>query len=275
MSVQIPRRRSLLLTLACLAAIGSPHVGADDPHGDDAMRSAMRRLADSVTIEIPSGADPELLVEPVFRYSDQPRRIVDATLWVWTVNGRPAAMQKVEAVERPEGPGWTVCLASFTPELLNVEWTGGQQLDCTQPGAAFQALSQPPELNAAAIRPLHTRQVARRFAARIVNDPEQKTVEQMRLLARPIFEYSHPETGLLAGAIFGFASNGTNPDAYLVLEANQREEGQADWRYAWVRMTSGGVTGLLDNEPVWSCDWVRPQSVPRENWMFFRLTREP
>jgi len=234
----------------------------------------MRKLAASVVIENPSGPSPQLLGEPVFRYSDQPRRIVDATLWVWVVDGRPAAMQKVEAVERPDGPGWTVCFASFAPELLKVEWTGGQQLECSQPGVAFQPLPSPPELSADAIRPLQTRQVARRFAARIVNDPDQNTVEQMRLLARPIFEYSHPETGLLTGAVFGFASNGTNPDAYLVLEANQQEGNQADWRYAWVRMTSGGVTGLLDNEPIWSCDWVRPQSVPRENWMFFKLNRE-
>ena len=261
------------LGISCGATCVLP-LTAEEPGNKDTLRDAMRRLAETAQIELADGAQAELAAAPVFRYSDQPRRIVDATLWVWKVQGRPVALQKVEAVDRPDGPGWTVCFGSLSTGLLEVEWPSGQRLECSQPGVAFDTLPDPPPIKAAAVKPLHMRQVARRFAARIVNDPQQNNTEQMRLLARPILEYADSESGLLAGAVFGFASNGTNPDAYLILEAEQGSGGDVAWRYGWVRMTSGGVTALLDDEPVWSCDWVRPAPIPYENWMFFRLDRE-
>src|SRR5579872_3473894 len=40
----------------------------------------------------------DLVPNPVLRYSDEERGIPDATLWVWTRDARPVALQKVEAV---------------------------------------------------------------------------------------------------------------------------------------------------------------------------------
>ncbi len=55
----------------------------------------------------------ELKAEPVMRYSDEPRFISDATLWVWTLNSRPVAIQKVEVNDLVAVPLWTICFGSF------------------------------------------------------------------------------------------------------------------------------------------------------------------
>ena len=59
------------------------------------------------------GEAAELRAEPVMRYSDQPRFIADATLWVWSLRGRPVAIQKVEVNDTTATPLWTVCFAAL------------------------------------------------------------------------------------------------------------------------------------------------------------------
>jgi hypothetical protein len=41
----------------------------------------------------------EIQPEPIFRYSDQPRHILDATIWVWGRSGRPNVLQKIELTD--------------------------------------------------------------------------------------------------------------------------------------------------------------------------------
>ena len=47
---------------------------------------------------------------------------------------------------------------------------------------------------------------------------------EMRLLSKPIFEYTDPKTHLPLGGIFGMASNGTNPDVLIEIEARHDSE---------------------------------------------------
>ncbi|MBW3540910.1 MAG: hypothetical protein KY476_11620 [Planctomycetes bacterium] len=274
------QRRTLLLTVVlwslvtCLSA-NEPVRGAEDGDGERLLK-AMRQLADGTIIRQKDSPDSDsftLVDKPVFRYSDQPRRIVDATLWVWTDGVRPVALQKVEAYVRNGEPAWTICFASFSPELLEVRWPD-RTLVCKRPGLVLEPLPDPPALaEGEAARSLQLRRAARRFSSRIVHDPRNDVVEQMRLLPRPIYEYANDEAGLLAGAIFGLASNGTNPDAYLVIEVTRDETGAAAWQYGVVRMTSGGVTVSLDDREVWTSEWLHPSPLPRESWMFFFLPR--
>src|SRR5688572_6777576 len=59
----------------------------------------MRSLAEQTKVQFAKGERRiELLKEPIFRYDDQPRRFIDATMWAWTEHGRPVAFQKVEAI---------------------------------------------------------------------------------------------------------------------------------------------------------------------------------
>ena len=75
--------------------------------------------------------------------------------------------------------------------------------------------------------------------------------------------------GFPQGAVFGFATYGTNPDLLLVLEVLPDKNGQQVWQFAVVRMTTGGLNLRHHDETVWTADWIRPVPEPRDTWMFF------
>jgi hypothetical protein len=266
-------RRSLALLLVALLATG---LLADDTSGErltEAMRALARQTAVSRN-DAGTTAAATLLPQPVFRYSDQPRRILDATLWLWSAGGRPLALQKIEAVTRSDRPAWTVCFASVSEERLSTRWPDGRVYEATG-GVQFAPLPDPPPVPPSNPKlKRHLRQVARRFAAEIINAPDGSNVEQMRLLPRPIHEYGGEDSELRAGAIFGFACNGTNPDAYVLIEVLEDEAGDPRWRYGFARMTTGGLRFTLDGRDVWSAEWVHPVSKAFDSWTFFFQPRE-
>lgn len=270
----------LAVTLLTAKTLLSQSADGSEPENDGADRflPAMQQLAEATTVHTKGAARSdsiELLKKPVFRYSDQPRRILDATLWMWVESGQPVAMQKIEAYRRPNGAnGWTFCFASFSTELLEVRWPDGRSYSSTQ-SVQFETLRDPPP--AAVSERLLKRQLrvtTRRFDAEIVNDAAGQNVEQMRLLPRPIYEYGGGGSEVLAGAVFGFASNGTNPDAYLLLEVRRGDSDRTEWRYGLVRMTTGGLSVKLDSKKIWSQEWVNPTPAPFEAWTFFFKPRE-
>lgn len=228
----------------------------------------MSKLTEQSTVKI-GERDAKRVARPVFRYSDEQRYIVDATLWVWTDDGRPTALQKIEATNRPQlEPRWTHCLSSLCEETIQVTWPSGRDYRSKKPGAVFQSLPEAPDAaNSDAARKIQMKQAARRFSAKLINIPGKVDVTSMRLLPKPIYEYADESEGLLSGAIFGFTATGTNPDCYLLLEV-VTERKTTNWRYALARMTSGGVRAELDGKEVWSVPFVK-RSGDYENWTYF------
>lgn len=236
----------------------------------------MRSLAQQTTVRFASGErEPELAKNPVFRYDDQPRRFIDATMWVWTDGGRPVACQKIEAklhLDTSE-PLWGYCFTSLSAEKLAVQWTG-RTFRSTEPGVDFQPLSQAPAPAARTTeRKRQLRELARGFSGRILQDRRTKDSTEIRLLTTPIFEYADPNSQLLSGAVFGFATNGTNPDLLVLLEA-RREADKPAWHFAPARMTTGGITLYYQDEKVWEAPFVTPNEGPFANWLFFRTPRK-
>jgi hypothetical protein len=267
----------LFTALAALALVAS--AGAED--ATSARRSEllnqMRLLAAQTEVDYENNfAKPRLNPNPVFRYDDQPRRFIDATMWVWTDEGRPVAFQKVEAKYRAGNgvPEWGYCFGSVSPELLSAEWPGGRKFRSTEPGIVLRRLSSAPEV--AESGPLQRRQLrdlARRFSCRIVTDPNNNVTQETRLLTRPLLEYADAKTDL-PGAVFAFAANGVNPDVLILLEA--REDGSdLHWNFAPARMTSSGVTLRFDESVVWDVPWVNWNEAPFPTWTFFYTPRTP
>ncbi len=106
--------------------------------------NGMREYAQGTKIvEAKAGRDgrpAELVAHPVFRYSDEPRFIPDATLWAWTIEGRPAAFQKVEGNNQGGGRLWTICIASASEDELHATWPGGRTFRTTRPGVTFKPI---------------------------------------------------------------------------------------------------------------------------------------
>lgn len=230
-----------------------------------------RAQATQVTVQRDEQEVPATLrAKPVFRYSDAPRRIEDATLWVWTEGKRPVALQKIEASSSRNEPRWTHCFTSLAEDTLSVNWPGDRAFETSSPGVTFAAVPNGPKPAATATaRQLQLRELVRRFSATITIDPKKNVTEELRLLPRPVFTYGADDEPVQSGAIFGFAANGTNPDAYLLLELRSEA-----WHYAWTRMTTGGLSARLDDKEVWTAPFVQPRPMGFESWTFFFDPRE-
>src|SRR5262245_46139495 len=91
--------RVLALLVTCALSVVSGTSAAEPAKERRAeLLTQMRALAEATKIGI-AGSDqaPQLEKNPVFRYDDQPRRFIDATIWAWTNQGTPVALQKIEA----------------------------------------------------------------------------------------------------------------------------------------------------------------------------------
>ena len=95
----------------------------------------------------------------------------------------------------------------------------------------------------------------------------------MRLLTTPIFEYDDPKTKEFRGAVFGFSTNGTNPDVLIVLEI-RGEKDKLAWHFAPARMTDGAVTLTYRGAKVWETEWLNAAQGPFPTWTFFVTPRE-
>ena len=219
---------------------------------ESAERLALMRLrAEHTQVFLVDGARRDKLAmrkEPVFRYADQPRGIVDATLWVWGEPGRPVALQKVEYYP-PTPTSWTYCLASLSPDLISAEWRGGRRWTATKPGVEMHRWDDAPRASASKSgRARQTKELARRFSVRGSEGTNRQ--EELRLMTQPVYRYSDLEKGLEEGAIFGFGS-GTNPNCLLLIELVGDEQSDTRWHYGFVGMSAESLRARLDDHEVW------------------------
>ncbi|HEV3022490.1 MAG TPA: hypothetical protein VGX76_08480, partial [Pirellulales bacterium] len=145
---------------------------ADDQDDEQRVRrlEQMRTLAERTTVRFEHAErKPEFVRTPAFRYDDQPRRFIDATMWVWTDAGRPIAFEKIEAMRQDARPRWGYCFTSLADETLVVEWDHGRRFRSTEPGVEFRSLPDAPVVGArSAERIRQIRKLASDFSARIL-----------------------------------------------------------------------------------------------------------
>jgi hypothetical protein len=273
--------RALLTILAAAATVQGALAPASADEKTERRRAEllaqMRSLAQQTTVTYESGAgQPTLAEHPVFRYDDQPRRFIDATIWAWTDGGRPVAFQKVEASfnGNTDEARWGYCFASLAENRLAVQWEHGKSFRTTQAGVAFVPLPGAPAVAArGTARKRQARDLSREFSARILLDPRSNSTEAMRLLTTPIYEYDSAQ-GEYRGAAFGYSTSGRNPDLLILIEAREAD-GKLAWHYAPVRMTIGGVTIKLHDKTVWDVPFIEPRPQDLPTWTFFYQPRQP
>lgn len=218
----------------------------------------MRTRATAMKIKFvddePAG-DVVRVAEPVLRYSAPSIGIHDATLWCFTHNGRPVCMFKVES--RPTT--FTCGVTSLSSERVEVRWDESRLFRTSKSGLTFKELPDAPEsASTERGRTLQMKQITRRFSATFTFADEK---EEMRLLPTPLYRYSQPDIGIIDGAVFGFVSTGTNPNAFLVVELPQTASGKLVWQYGAARLTIAAVSIRLDDKPVWDVPRARGRVV--------------
>jgi hypothetical protein len=274
----------MLLTALCaigIASVALRAVANDTPAKEEQRGkylAQMKGLAESTVVSFKGATRKPLLTsKPVFRYDDQPLRFIDATMWVWTENGRPVAFEKIEAmIHRETGePQWGYCFTSAAEGLLSVEWSDSKRFESKEPGIAFQALNDAPAVGAGdAARKRQARELSRGFAARLVLDPRKNETQELRLLPTPVMEYTDPKTNRYMGSVFVYSANGTNPTLLMLFEPREADQ-QTRWHFAPARMTSGGVKVSFADKQIWETPFVEWYQAPFATWTFFQTPRTP
>ena len=233
------------------------------------MRSAAAAI--KVTEKVGEQLRPAKLVEePIFRYSDEQRFIRDATMWIWTVEGRPVSVMKLERYSFPDPKRhWLFNVGSASPNLFTVQWPFDREFESKKPGLSFQPLKDAAAIaESKAARLSQLKQLARRFTATMTGGAADDAKTEMRLLPTPLFRYASPHDQIADGALFGLSATGTNPDAMVAIQWRGEKE-SARWEFGVTGMTNGGLQVRLDDKPVWSQPYLVSRGQVFETWTYF------
>ena len=212
----------------------------------------------------------QLVAEPLFSYSDEQRRIRNATMWVWTVEGRPVSLLKFERYSFPEPERqWLFNVGSVSPNLIEVDWPFGREFASKKPGMTFRLFEDVDTAGETkSKRLIQLKQLSRKFSATMTGGATDDAKTEMRLLPTPLFRYSSAPSEILDGALFGLCAIGTNPDAILAIQWSGTGK-DAHWEYGVTGMTTGGLQVRLDDKPVWSQPYLVNRGQVFETWSWF------
>jgi hypothetical protein len=135
------------------------------------------------------------------------------------------------------------------------------------PGAAAPADSAPARLR-------QMRALAQEFTGRQTN--REGVDRDMRLLAQPIYRYENTKGDLIDGGLFVFVL-GTDPEAFLLIEARRSSGGALEWRFGATRMNSINLRLNHLGSEVWNSPEIPWPQVwdSREPYVVFRYELAP
>jgi hypothetical protein len=233
----------------------------------------MQTRAARIIVRIPAGEEArraELVEAPLIHYSDQVRNLPESTLWVWQQDGVPVLFCKIERMTAA-GTGatsWQYCCTPATTEKADVEWERQFRWRALETTFAWVPLAEEADpRDQAPARLIQMRAIIRGFGGETAQTPI-KSRQKMRLLTTPLHRFAAPEKNVLDGAVFGLTSNGTNPDALLIVEALREADSNARWRYAVVGMTGDAVEIVHKDKPVWKKTATEGPGNHR-SWMWY------
>jgi hypothetical protein len=251
------------MLLGCLAwSLILQGTRSAEPPGKDDPSEEPKRLNEQIEKSVnwydvlpDSDATTALTPVPVIRWRNVVRgQEGEAMMVVWPHNGRPVAMASIY----PWDGQMTHEFDSLSRENKLIARDKDRVIWSPETaGVEFKEVPKAPKPGKTAPERLRQmKAIAERFKATITGwQPDNSDQEVLRLLPRPLFRYDlkkakDPDPKLLDGALFAYVL-GTDPEAVLVLEAIGTAE-KADWQYAFVRATSGGLEVKLGDEVVWT-----------------------
>ncbi|MBC7818570.1 MAG: hypothetical protein IAG10_16910 [Planctomycetaceae bacterium] len=248
--------RRQLLSLVPLVLIGlcirSSLIGAEEKaeKEESARRLAeMKKTVERVELTIGKDGSDKLtrVEEPIQRWSNPLVRIVDATVFLWTRDGRPAVVAQVAEVT---GEGVWQEFQSLTTEPLQGQRDGQSYWAPTAAGIQWmRAPTTEAPAGTAELRRIQMRKIAEKY--RVSDLFEFKEPNQLRLLPAPLYRYSAPKVGVRDGALFSYAL-GTDPEVLLLVESQKQGDAET-WMIAFARLTGFACQAALDDKEVWSC----------------------
>ena len=268
---------TLVIASLLLAADPAPDPAADKVRQEEVARLApakARELELIVGVGEPAKAtQAKLHDQPLLRWSNPTAGSVYGEVFVWTVDGCPAAIASIFRWYHPFQDG-TVEIVSLTPSAVTARERGAVLWDSRSPGVAFASLDGPPPAAAKGVRLTQLRTLARRFSAELTDKRSgEPVVRGLRLLGQPIYRYESAGQGVLDGAIFAIAEV-TDPEVIVLVEAVQ-EGDSTGWRYALARMNNHELAVRLDDKVVKSWAHIdKPWSDRKATYTLFSFQPE-
>ncbi len=223
------------LVVVLLAGLSSAQEVDETADTDRKASLAMMRMAaDELSVLPPDRDEVQRIESPIYRYHDPARKFVDGSIWCWGQAGRPLALITIARDQRPDRLMVETLALADSPIRLRVGTRVGYPEQAIGELLPMKVVPEvePPDPTAQRRRS-QLKLIARRFKAVEMWDNDGETELQryeLRLLTKPIHQYSDPQNGILSGAIFLF-NYGSNPELAMVLEAHQN-----DWKCGFGRM---------------------------------------
>ncbi len=243
---------SLALTLALLAQ--SPPAG----DGKDERAARLEFLKTSLaTYDVHPADEPSkkfrLQAEPVIRFNNPVGVSDDGAIFFWMgEDGRPEVA--VQAFLQ-RGGAYIHDFSSLATGRVVAESRRGPVWNPTRAGAEFRPVPEAPRpAESAEARLRQMRELAQAFA--VSDNFRENGWQALRPMPKPFARYGKPRTPLLDGAVFGFAL-GTDPEAYLLLEARPGKDGP-EWQFAFAPQTSYALKASWKGREVWDVPNRRP-----------------
>jgi hypothetical protein len=229
---------------------------AKDKEEKAARMKYMQQAAKSYDIALTSDAAKKLTLieEPLLRFNDHVTGVVDGTLFLWTLDGRPAATASFWIRKDGQEFHEFQSLASGALTARNErqsKWAPAQQGIEKKPAPH----AQPPAATAVG-RLNQMRALAREHSASVIDWAKDQQV--LRLLPQPVHRYGRPESAVVDGAMFAYCK-GTNPEVLLLVEAVKKGD-ELEWNYAFARMSARGCEVRREDKVVWSAPLLRGES---------------
>lgn len=238
--------RSVLLGLALMSGLAH----AEDPASPKADSTVFLDDARKYVIEVPSERTKlELHEKSLLNWTNPVRQQERGAVYVWLQDGQPMAIGSLFKYEYNEKVYDKHEFQSLTTRPLKstfdgkLAWTPSAGIEWRE----FQDSPAPGTTHTA--RLLQMRQLVRPFRAELTSPKDERT--ELRLVSRPLFEYSSPKHKIIDGAVFSYAV-ATDPEILLIVEAIERDAKTGNgFRYAFARFHYWNVAVFDGDRKVW------------------------
>ena len=190
---------------------------------------------------------------PVLNFTNPERNQELGSVFVWLdADGRPAVMGQFFRFDNRGRRLKKHALHSLAPGALEAKINDKLAWSPETPGVEWKSFPDAPAAAATQKeRLLQIRQLVRPFQLKLIDAKDKAT--ELRLIPRPLLEYSAPKAGVSDGAIFSYVV-ATDPEAILLVEAFD-EKGKTGFRYAFARFNFQKMAAKLGDKAVWEVEY--------------------
>lgn len=194
----------------------------------------------------------QLRLEPILHWTNPvPEKQMHGDVFVWTDEGRPAAVLNVFQLDEGAGPQEYHEFCSLADRALIATAAAGRGWRPTASQTTMVPLTQePPPPPNPRQRLAQMRELASRFTCQKTN--RKGDIQILRLLSQPLLRYESKSYGVVDGGLFTFVE-ATDPEAFLLLEVHTAGDVTA-WRFGFARMASVEMQASLDDKKVWNVE---------------------